>query len=178
MSGRRDRSAAGPLPFPRKARFAQRSLQCDNISMPKTLFATANILVLSISFFGTARAQQSAAPASQQSPATKAAQSPPAKSQQAPAKKPAQGPATKTQKPLTLKTEKDKESYAIGMNYGASLRKQSVEVDPDILVRGLRDSLAGGKTLLTEDEERTVLTVLQNEIQKKREDANMEFLAA
>ena len=64
------------------------------------------------------------------------------------------------------------------MNYGASLRKQSVEVDPDILVRGLRDSLAGGKTLLTEDEERTVLTVLQNEIQKKREDANMEFLAA
>ena len=146
--------------------------------MPKTLFATANILVLSISFFGTARAQQSAAPASQQSPATKAAQSPPAKSQQAPAKKPAQAPATKTQKPLTLKTEKDKESYAIGMNYGASLRKQSVEVDPDILVRGLRDSLAGGKTLLTEDEERTVLTVLQNEIQKKREDANMEFLAA
>src|SRR5580692_4471220 len=40
---------------------------------------------------------------------------------------------------VALKTQKDKFSYALGMNLGTSLQKQSVPVDPAILVRGLRD---------------------------------------
>jgi FKBP-type peptidyl-prolyl cis-trans isomerase FklB len=159
------------------------------MSMRKPFFITANILALSISFLGTARAQQTAPPNPQQAPAAKDVQPPAAKSQQAPAKKPAQAPATKTQKALTLDTPKDKLSYAIGMNFGASLRKQSVEVDTNILVRGLKDSLAGGKTLLTEDESRAVVAELQAEMRKKQEEkmaqageANLkegqEFLAA
>jgi FKBP-type peptidyl-prolyl cis-trans isomerase FklB len=157
--------------------------------MRKTLFLTANILALSISFLGTARAQQTAAPTPQQAPAAKDAQSPPTKSQQAPAKKPASAPATKTQKPLTLDTQKDKLSYAIGMNFGANLRKQSVEVDPNVLVKGLKDSLAGSKTLLTDEESHALITGFQADMRKKQEakmaqagDANLkegqEFLAA
>jgi len=157
--------------------------------MRKTFIVVANILALSISFLGTARAQQTAVPAAQQAPVTKDAQAPAAKSKQAAATKPAQTPATKTLKPLTLDTPKDKLSYAIGMNFGGSLHKQSVEVDTNILVRGLRDSLAGGKTLLTEEESRSVITQLQAEMRKKQEEkmaqageANMkagqEFLAA
>jgi FKBP-type peptidyl-prolyl cis-trans isomerase FklB len=170
-------------------RFAQRSVQCDNMSMRKTLFVTANILALSILFLGTARAQQTATPAPQQAPATKNAQPQTAKSQQAPAKKAASAPATKTQKPMTLDTQKDKLSYAIGMNFGASLRKQSVEVDPNVLVKGLKDSLAGSKTLLTDEESHTLITGLQADMRKKQEekmaqagDSNLkqgqEFLAA
>jgi FKBP-type peptidyl-prolyl cis-trans isomerase FklB len=140
------------------------------MSMRKTFIVTANILALTISLLGTARAQQTAPPNPQQAPAAKDAQPPAAKSQQAAAKKPAQAPATRTQKPLTLETQKDKLSYAIGMNFGASLRKQSVEVDTNILVRGLKDSLAGGKTLLTDDESRAVVAGLQAEMRKKQEE--------
>jgi FKBP-type peptidyl-prolyl cis-trans isomerase FklB len=157
--------------------------------MRKTLFVTANILALSILFRETARAQQTTAPAPQQAPATKDAQPHTAKSQQAPAKNPASAPATKTQKPMTLDTQKDKLSYAIGMNFGASLRKQSVEVDPNVLVKGLKDSLAGSKTLLTDDESHALITGLQADMRKKQEekmaqagDSNLkqgqEFLAA
>ena len=157
--------------------------------MRKILFIAANILALSISFLGTARAQQPAAPTSQQTPAASPAQAPAANTQQAPAKKLAQASATKTQKPLALETQKDKESYAIGMSFGSSLHKQSVEVDTYILIKGLKDSLAGGKTLLTEDESRTIISQLQAAIRKKQEEkmaqageANIkegqEFLAA
>jgi len=138
--------------------------------MRKTLFIAASILALLISFLGSASAQQSAAPIPQQPPAAKDAQTSSAQSQQAPAKKPAQASATKTQKPLTLDTQKDKESYAIGMSFGSSLRKQSVEVETDILIRGMKDSLAGGKTLLTDDEQKAVLTTLQADIRKKQEE--------
>src|ERR1039458_8496922 len=54
-----------------------------------------------------------------------------------------------------LKTQKDKISYAIGMNVGTNLHKQSVDVDPAILLQGLKDGIAGSKPLLTEEEART-----------------------
>jgi FKBP-type peptidyl-prolyl cis-trans isomerase FklB len=157
--------------------------------MRKTLFIAADILALSIPFLGTARAQQATAPTTQQTQAASPARPPAAKTQQAPAKKPAQAAAAKTQGPLTLDTQKDKESYAIGMSFGSSLRKQSVEVETDILIRGVKDSLAGVKTLLTDDEQKAVLTMLQADIRKKQEEkmaqageANLkegqEFLAA
>jgi FKBP-type peptidyl-prolyl cis-trans isomerase FklB len=138
--------------------------------MRKTPFIASNILALSFSFLGTARAQQSDAPTPPQTPAASPTQPPAAKSQQASAKKTAQAATVKTQEPLTLDTQKDKESYAIGMSFGSSLRKQSVEVETDILIRGMKDSLAGGKTLLTDDEQKAVLTTLQADIRKKQEE--------
>jgi len=69
-----------------------------------------------------------------------------------------------------LKTPKDKNSYAMGMNIGTGLRKQSIDIDPAILARGLKDSFTNGKTLLTEEEERAVLTQLQSEVRKKQQE--------
>ncbi|HYL69216.1 MAG TPA: FKBP-type peptidyl-prolyl cis-trans isomerase [Candidatus Limnocylindria bacterium] len=157
--------------------------------MRKTLFIAANILAVSISFLGTARAQQTSPLASQQTPAMKDAQSPVTKSQQTSTKKPAPAPATKPEIPRALESQKDKESYAVGMSFGSSLRSQSVDVDLDILMRGLKDSLAGGQTLMTDEEERAVLTALRAGLQKRKEErmtqageANIkegqEFLAA
>jgi len=68
-----------------------------------------------------------------------------------------------------LVTKKDKLSYAIGMNFGHGLKQQPIEVDPKIVAQGFRDSFAGGKTALTEDEVRTLLTELQTELQGKQE---------
>jgi FKBP-type peptidyl-prolyl cis-trans isomerase len=73
--------------------------------------------------------------------------------------------------PLVLKTQREKTSYAMGMNIGTGLRKQSIDIDPAILARGFRDAFSNGKTLLTEEEERSVLTQLQGELHKKQQEA-------
>jgi FKBP-type peptidyl-prolyl cis-trans isomerase len=104
----------------------------------------------------------------QQAPPAKAQPATPPKSQQGTATK--RAPAAKTQTALILKTQKEKASYAMGMNFGTGLRKQSVDIDPAILARGLRDAFSNGKTLLTEDEARAVLTQLQNDLRKKQQE--------
>jgi len=55
------------------------------------------------------------------------------------------------------------------MNIGKNLKRDSVEVDPAVLVRGLRDALAGNKLLLTDDEAKAALTALQSEVRAKEE---------
>jgi len=57
------------------------------------------------------------------------------------------------------------------------MHKDSVDIDSSILVRGLRDGLAGGKTLMTDDEVRAALTALQTDLRAKRE-AKLQELAA
>src|SRR5512135_1352983 len=66
-----------------------------------------------------------------------------------------------------LKTQKDKTSYAIGMNMAASVKTNAIDVDVDALVQGIRDSLTNKKMLLTEDEARTSLMALQKDLQAK-----------
>lgn len=81
----------------------------------------------------------------------------------------AQNPPDAGQSSSTLKDRKDKESYALGMNMGANLKRQGIDIDPNILMQGLKDSYSGGKTLMTEDEEYGVLTQLQTDTQAKME---------
>ena len=66
-----------------------------------------------------------------------------------------------------LATEKDRLSYAMGMDLGAQLKTRSVEIDPAVFGRGLADALAGGKTLLTEEEAKAVITELQKAMMVK-----------
>jgi FKBP-type peptidyl-prolyl cis-trans isomerase FklB len=107
-----------------------------------------------------------------------AQQAPPASPPQTPATTTPKPPATKTGPttakkpvvPLTLKTQKDKASYAIGMNIGKSMHKDSVDVDPNILLRGLKDGLSGAKPLLTDDEAKAAMTALQLDLRKKQEE--------
>ena len=68
------------------------------------------------------------------------------------------------QEPAGLKTQKDRTSYALGMDLANSLKKQSIDVDPAIFSQGLRDVLGSSKTLLTEEEVRTILAALQTEV--------------
>jgi FKBP-type peptidyl-prolyl cis-trans isomerase len=70
--------------------------------------------------------------------------------------------------PLVLKTDKDKQSYAIGMNIGKSIHRDGVDVDPNILLRGMKDALAGGKTALSDDEAKLVMTNLQANMRKEQ----------
>ena len=55
------------------------------------------------------------------------------------------------------------------MKMGQNLGKQSVPVDPAILARGLRDGLAGGKTLLTDEEAQAALKATQDDLRAKQQ---------
>jgi FKBP-type peptidyl-prolyl cis-trans isomerase len=84
-----------------------------------------------------------------------------------------------TQQPLKLTTQKEKLSYAIGMNIGQSMKKDALDIDPAILTRALKDALAGSKPQMTEEEARAVITTFRNEMiakkqaeEKKISDAN------
>ena len=90
--------------------------------------------------------------------------------QQTPASNPKPAPAPESQSASAFKTQKAKVSYAIGMNVGATLHRQGVDIDPKVVQQGLQDALAGGKMLLSEEEERAVLTELQADMRKKQQE--------
>jgi len=104
----------------------------------------------------------------QQAPA-KAPAAPPAK---APAAAPAQTPAAQTpasQTPASaFKTQKEKLSYAIGMEMGKGVKAQGIDVDPGILQQGLKDALSDAKPQMSEEELKQVIASLQQEIRQKQ----------
>ena len=67
-----------------------------------------------------------------------------------------------------LKTDKEKISYSIGMEIGGNLKRGSVEVDPDLLAKGLKDSYGEGKTILTEDQARQAIADFQKTLMAKQ----------
>jgi FKBP-type peptidyl-prolyl cis-trans isomerase FklB len=135
--------------------------------MHKSFTTAVNLLAAGILLLGNALAQQTPAATTQTAPS-----SAPAKVQTPAAKRPAT--AAKTQTPLTLKTQKDKFSYALGMKMGQNLQKQAVPVDPAVLARGLKDGLAGGKTLLTDQEAQTAIGEVQADLRKKQQEKMQE----
>jgi FKBP-type peptidyl-prolyl cis-trans isomerase FklB len=67
-----------------------------------------------------------------------------------------------------FKSDKEKLSYSIGMDIGQNLKRSQVEVDPETLSKGLKDFLNGGKTLLTEEQKREVMTNFQKDMREKQ----------
>jgi FKBP-type peptidyl-prolyl cis-trans isomerase FklB len=90
---------------------------------------------------------------------------------------PRQGTATTTRhtttaakpRPLVPVTEKDKQSYAIGLNVGRSLHRDDVDVEPKFILQGLQDAIGNGKVQLTDDQIKTVMTALQTQVRQKME---------
>jgi FKBP-type peptidyl-prolyl cis-trans isomerase FklB len=72
------------------------------------------------------------------------------------------------QEPAELKTEKDKVNYGIGVSIGKSFKQQGMEVDVDLMVKGLKDELTGKKLLLSDDELRKTMTAYQQELRQKQ----------
>jgi len=134
-----------------------------SLRLAVTLFAALTI------FLGRAQAQQTPASSAEQPSPAASSQAPTATPKKAPAAKPGQTPARKTATPLTLTTDKDKVSYAIGMNIGTAMKRDGVDVDTAILLRGLQDALAGSKPLLTDQEVQATMTALQGDLRKKQE---------
>ena len=57
----------------------------------------------------------------------------------------------------------------IGRSVAAKFKSDSLDVNNAIFLRGMKDALAGGKMLLTDDEAKAVLDTLQTEMRKTEE---------
>ncbi len=68
-----------------------------------------------------------------------------------------------------LKTDKDKFSYALGMNFGEGFRKQGLDLDPAVFAKAMAESFKGGKLAMTDQEMQALLKSAAAEIRKKQE---------
>ena len=68
-----------------------------------------------------------------------------------------------------LKTPQDKVSYAIGVEVAKSLKAQGVDVDTEVMIKGLKDALGTGKLLLTDDELRTTMAAFQEDLKQRQQ---------
>ena len=129
--------------------------------MRKLTCTAAGTLAAGILLLGGAWAQQSSTsttkPATAAKPATSTTTKP----------RPTAAPATS--QPLVLKTDKEKLSYAIGMNIGQGMKKDSLDIDPAILSRAIKDAVTGSKPAMTEEEARTIVTAFRTEMVKKQQ---------
>jgi FKBP-type peptidyl-prolyl cis-trans isomerase FklB len=141
-------------------------------AMKKLFTVTLTLLAASALCVASALAQEAPAPKPPKASSPTAPAAPKTSTApKTPAAKPHSATGTKpAAAPLELKTPKEKASYAIGLNIGKSLHRDSVDVDPAILARGLKDALAGGKTQMTDDEVKAALTALQMDMKKKQEE--------
>ena len=67
-----------------------------------------------------------------------------------------------------LPTEKDRNSYMVGMALAKQFKPMQDDIDVDVVVKALRDSLAGRKTLMTEEQAQEVGAKFNQAMQAKQ----------
>jgi FKBP-type peptidyl-prolyl cis-trans isomerase FklB len=73
-------------------------------------------------------------------------------------------------KPAQLKDQKDKFSYAVGLNIGMNFKRQNVEVNTDLITAGLKDGMSG-KPQMTMDQIRETMMAFEKDMQQKQAEA-------
>ena len=63
-----------------------------------------------------------------------------------------------------VKEEKDKISYSVGHQVGGDFKRQGVDLNPELFVKGVQDALSGAEPLMTEEEMRKTLVDLKRKI--------------
>ncbi|WP_298268343.1 FKBP-type peptidyl-prolyl cis-trans isomerase N-terminal domain-containing protein [Geobacter sp.] len=67
-----------------------------------------------------------------------------------------------------LKTQKDKMNYAIGANLIGNFRQQGIDIDLELVIKGMRDAYSGGKLLLSDNELRKAMNQYLLEVRRKQ----------
>jgi FKBP-type peptidyl-prolyl cis-trans isomerase FklB len=70
-----------------------------------------------------------------------------------------------------LQTQEEKVSYAIGNDFGKNLKRQKIEVDPEIFLAGLKDA-NNDTSLYTQDELTAIIMEFQKQQKAKMEETN------
>jgi FKBP-type peptidyl-prolyl cis-trans isomerase FklB len=122
------------------------------INIMQKFLSALSYLSIALFLSVAAMAQQTSTPASK--PGAAAGSTPPASS----------SPSS----PFT--TDKEKASYAIGLNIGASLKHDGLDVDPNIVSQGLKDALTGAKSQISEAEAQDAMTKLRTQVMAKKQE--------
>ena len=69
---------------------------------------------------------------------------------------------------VKLDSEEAKLSYAIGSDLGRNFKAQSIKINPDIFLQGMKDSLSGNKRLMSDKETQKTLQAFQKQMLLKR----------
>ena len=77
----------------------------------------------------------------------------------------APAPANAAGKPESLE---DRASYSIGLNLGRSLKTNDIKANTELIIKGLRDGLAG-QQLLTDQEMQSTMQEFQQQVQAQQE---------
>ncbi|HID23260.1 MAG TPA: hypothetical protein EYP14_12775, partial [Planctomycetaceae bacterium] len=77
-------------------------------------------------------------------------------------------PQATPQLDVALTTAKQKVSYGIGLSLGRSLQRDGLDVDPNLILRGIQDAMAGREPLVSLDELKAAFQQLQTELKAKR----------
>ena len=83
----------------------------------------------------------------------------------APAQKPAAQPAPAPSAAGKPESLPDRASYIIGVNIGRTFKTNDIQANPDLVLKGLRDGLAGETGLLTPEEMQSTMQALQQQVQ-------------
>lgn len=75
------------------------------------------------------------------------------------------GLATPDQTPV-LKTQKDQVNYAIGVHLIGNFKRQGVDIDLNLVIKGMRDAYSGGKLLMTYGDLQRSFMVYQSEMRR------------
>jgi len=79
--------------------------------------------------------------------------------------------------PNEFKTEIDKVSYIIGSQWASRMKAQGIDVNVELLIRGIRDAMTGQQSPFSDDEQKAILGAFQQQMiakmRAKQEEENM-----
>ncbi len=75
-----------------------------------------------------------------------------------------------------LKTQKEKVSYSLGQNLGMNFKQQGVDIDFQLLSRGIQDALLGAKPMISEKDMSQAMETFRQQMMAKQQ-AQMQVLA-
>ncbi len=67
-------------------------------------------------------------------------------------------------------TDKEKASYAIGMNIGKSLQHDGLEVDANVVAQGLKDAMSGAPSKISEADAQDAMGKLRTQVMAKKQE--------
>lgn len=80
------------------------------------------------------------------------------------------------QEKTKLESHKDKVSYSIGLSIGKNMKNQPMEIDVDLMIKGIKDALSGAEPLMSEREVQETISELRRELAAKQKE-HMEEVA-
>lgn len=67
-----------------------------------------------------------------------------------------------------LKSQTDKVNYAIGVEIARNFKNQGVEINLDLVIKGMKDGLSGDKLLIPEKDLRKIIIAVQSDQRRKQ----------